>query len=290
MRAVNGPVEERARRGFPAVLTTAARSVGHGVRRWGVVVYVGLVLGFVLLRLFSVRPWDQSVDAYAYWSTRDGDYYAGAMVGRLGSYVYAPVFAQVAAAVTWLSWPLFNALWTALNCAALFALAGPWAPLALLFLPIPFEIVSGNIHLLMAVAIAVGFRWPAAWAFVLLTKVSSGIGLLWFVVRGEWRALGAACGLTLALAGVSFAVAPDAWRQWLDLVATAAVAPDTPGWRWDVPLPLRLLVAGAVVIWGARTDRRWTVAVAATLALPVIWLNGLALAVGALPDILRRDP
>lgn len=290
MRAINGPVETGPRGRFAGALTAVARSLGRGIRSRGAVVYVGLVLGFVLLRLFSVRPWDQSVDAYAYWSTRDGDYYAGAVVGRLGAYVYPPVFAQMLAAVTWLPWPLFNALWTILNCAALFVLAGPWAPLALLFLPIPFEIVSGNIHLLMALAIFLGFRWPAAWAFVLLTKASSGIGLLWFVARGEWKALGAAGGLTLVLAVASFAVAPDAWRQWLDLVAVAAVAPDTPGWRLEVPLVVRLVVAGVVVLWGARTDRRWTVAVAATIALPVLWLNGLALAAGALPDVLRRDP
>ena len=49
------------------------------------------------------------------------------------------------------------------------------------------ELAGGNISLLLAVAIVVGFRWPAAWAFVLLTKVTPGIGLLWFVVRREWR-------------------------------------------------------------------------------------------------------
>jgi len=39
---------------------------------------------------------------------------------------------------------------------------------------------------LLAVAIAVGFRYPAAWALVLITKVTPGIGLVWFAVRREW--------------------------------------------------------------------------------------------------------
>jgi hypothetical protein len=43
-----------------------------------------------------------------------------------------------------------------------------------------------------------------------------------------------------------------------------------------IPLLPRLVAAGALVTWGARTDRTWTVPVAATLALPVLWPSGLA--------------
>ncbi len=46
----------------------------------------------------------------------------------------------------------------------------------------------------MAAAIALGFRYPATWAFVLLAKVTPGIGLLWFLVRREWRNLAIALG------------------------------------------------------------------------------------------------
>jgi hypothetical protein len=38
-----------------------------------------------------------------------------------------------------------------------------------------------------------------------------------------------------------------------------------------------------VVIWGARTDRRWAVPIASTIALPVLWLNGLAMLVAVVP-------
>ena len=44
------------------------------------------------------------------------------------------------------------------------------------------------------VAIVLGFRWPFTWAFVLLTKVTPGVGLLWFAVRREWRSLAIALG------------------------------------------------------------------------------------------------
>ena len=56
---------------------------------------------------------------------------------------------------------------------------GPWLALVILLPPVFMELAVGNIHILLGVAIAIGFRWPAAWAFVLLTKVTPGIGLLW---------------------------------------------------------------------------------------------------------------
>jgi hypothetical protein len=39
---------------------------------------------------------------------------------------------------------------------------------------------------------------------------------------------------------------------------------------------LRLPIAAAVVIWGARTDRPWAVPVAATIAMPVVWVATLS--------------
>jgi hypothetical protein len=49
-----------------------------------------------------------------------------------------------------------------------------------------------------------------------------------------------------------------------------------------IPIPLapRLVAAAALVTWGARTDRRWTVVVAATLAVPTLWSHSLAMLVG----------
>ena len=72
------------------------------------------------------------------------------------------------------------------------------------------ELTGGNIHLLLAAAIVAEFRWPAAWSFVLLTKVTPGIGLLWFAVRREWRPLMIALGATAAIAGLTFIIVPGA--------------------------------------------------------------------------------
>ena len=54
-----------------------------------------------------------------------------------------------------------------------------------------------------------------------------------------------------------------------------------------VPLAVRLLLAVPLVVWGALTDRRWTVPVAAMLALPILWVNGLSMLVGVLPLVPR---
>jgi hypothetical protein len=244
-----------------------------------------LAAAFVGLRLLAVQPWVESVDAYAYWATRAGDPYAAAEAGRIGAYLYSPAFAQLLAPLVILPWPVFCALWTALLCLVYWRLVGRLALPLLLFIPIPFEIVSGNVHLLIAAAIVVGFRYPAAWALPLLTKVTPGIGLLWFAARHEWRSLAIALGATALLAAVSFVVAPDAWRQWLALLVRDAGAPlDTPGWYAPVPLLVRLPLAAVVVTWGALTDRRWTVPVAVVLSLPILWLNSLAI-LAALPAL-----
>jgi hypothetical protein len=133
----------------------------------------------------------------------------------------------------------------------------------------------------------VGFRWPAAWSFVLLTKVTPGIGLLWFVVRREWRQLGIALGATALIVAVSSAIMPGAWLDWLNLLAGLA---GREGGTWaavPIPFALRLPVAVALVVWGARTDRRWTVPVAGMLALPALWYGGLTM---LLAVVALRDP
>jgi hypothetical protein len=126
--------------------------------------------------------------------------------------------------------------------------------------------------------VVLGFRWPATWAFVLLTKITPGIGLWWFVVRREWRALAIALGATAAIVIAGLLVAPGVWRDWY--VSLTVTAPAVGSNQVSVPLPIRLLAAFLLVTWGALTDRRWTVVVAATLALPTLWFHGLAMLVG----------
>lgn len=93
------------------------------------------------------------------------------------------------------------------------------------------------------------------------------------------------------MAAISAVLAPDLWAEWVRFVLTSPGA--TPGGP-SVPVPvwIRLPLAAALVIWGARTDRRWTVLVSAMIALPVLWLTGLSMLAGLaieLSDRRRRE-
>ena len=74
----------------------------------------------------------------------------------------------------------------------------------------------------------------------------------------------------------------SAWRTWLDVI----IANAGKGGTWasvPVPLLIRLPIAVAVVVWGARTDRRWTVPIASMLALPALWYGGLSMLLAVIP-------
>ncbi len=141
---------------------------------------------------------------------------------------------------------------------------------------------------LWTAAIVIGFRYPAVWAFPLLTKVAPGIGLLWFLVRREWRNLAIALTVTIAVAAVSALLAPELWRGWYDLLRRSVTDRQTvEGAYLAIPIWLRLPIAGAVIVWGARTNRHWTVPVSILLAMPILWVNVFTLLIAVVP--LREE-
>jgi hypothetical protein len=150
------------------------------------------------------------------------------------------------------------------------------------------EFLSGNINLLVAAVIVAGFRWPALWAIPLLTKVTpGGIGLLWFVARREWRHLGLAIAGTLAIVGLTLPFVPDLWFAWFRLLTTQPADPPL------VPLlfafPVRLAVAAALILIGARFDRPWVVPFAVVYAHAHLWVGTLAILVALVP-LVRHIP
>ena len=46
----------------------------------------------------------------------------------------------------------------------------------------------------------------------------------------------------------------------------------------------------AVIAWGAKTDRPWTVPVGALLAMPVLWINVFAMLVAVVPLLREAGP
>ncbi len=253
----------------------------------GLLVAFAVWLVIVLLAQPLGRPWGTGLEAFCYWASHLSAPYANSDWTKPGAYVYSPAFAQLISPLTALPWGLFMAAWTAIMLVAVRYLTGPrWFALGALLAVV--ELSGGNISLLLAVAMVVGFRWPAAWSFVILTKVTPGIGLLWFAVRREWRQLGIALAATAVVIVVSAIFMPNAWIEWVQVLIRIAGRDGT--WA-AVPIPFiaRLPFAIAIVVWGARTDRRWTVPVAGMVALPALWYGGLSMLLAVI--VLRgQDP
>jgi hypothetical protein len=256
--------------------------------RYGPIAAVLLVgAAYAAWQLMGGAP--ESQDSKAYYLASLDDPYARSQVGGDYAYLYSPAFAQLLAPLRLLPIGWFVAAWTLVLVAALAWTARRLALPLLLFQPVIASIALGNVELLIAAAIVAGFRWPAAWAFVLLSKVTPGIGLVWFAVRREWRSLAIAMGATLAIVVVSFAIAPGLWLDWASVLTknggTTVSLPTLPG-----PLWLRVLAGAAIVAWGARTDRRWTVPVGAAIAVPVGWFTFTAIIAVAVAGLWVRTP
>jgi hypothetical protein len=285
----------------PAVTTRAAHGAealaGYAGRlHWRFIVRsVGLavVAGYALW--YALHPWAN--DGHAYWSAWQGDLYRATWpdVG----YVYSPAFAQAIWPLTLAPFAVFWAILVAVQSWCLVAIVGPVLGAALLVVPwlpaggwanpVVGTIGGGNITLVIAFVAVYGLRYPALWSVALLTKVTPGIGLLWFAVRREWRSLASGLGVTAGVAALSFVIAPHLWLEWAATLVAASgadvrrVEPIMP-----LTLALRLPIAAALIAWGARTDRRWTVPIGVMLAQPDIGLGGFVVGLGAIYWLRRK--
>jgi hypothetical protein len=254
------------------------------------VVLTAAALVWTLIWWWQITRLGQHGDLTWYTANPAQPYSGG--VAEEGSYLYSPAFMQILAPLRLLPFEAIIWVWGAVMLAALAYCAGRLAALLILLPPIMGELAMSNVHLLFAAAIVIGFRWPIAWSLILLTKITPGVGLIWFAVRREWRNLALALGATAAIATVSLVAAPDLWAQWLALL-TDGTRTQAPPFQANAPIPIPLLirlpVAAAIVAWGAHTDRRWTVPIAVTLALPVIWTGALSILIAVIP-LLRRQP
>lgn len=261
---------------------TRVRAIRDGL------VLAGLLFAAYLFVVVAPQAGSVGFDALSYWIYSIDDPYA-ITHGTMGSFVYSPVAARLFQAHSLLPWWQFLWLYLATLLATALWLGGRrWWLAVLAFPPVALELYHGNIHLLIAAAIALGFRYPAAWAFVLVTKVTPGVGLLWFAVRREWRNLAIALGATAAVVGVSLVVDFPLWGQWIEsqLLVSLQQPPNQP--QIEIPLFLRLPAAALLVTWGALTNRKWTVPASAALAMPVLWIAAFSV-LAAIPAVYRPE-
>lgn len=239
-------------------------------------IIAGTLLVLVLLKLFT-RVW--MVDAQTFHDVWRVSPMYDLPPGTQGAYLYSPAFAQMIWPLTHLPWWAFATLWLIAACTAytwLVAPVGwPWA-IPLLALAVE-DITIGNTFWLLALGCVLGMRWPALWVVSLLTKITTGVGVVWFLARRDWRSLawigGALAGITI----LSAIIAPTLWQEWFQFL-----------WVHRSQDPLLVVrVAGALgLVWyGAKTDRAWLIPVAMYLATPVLMVYGLGL-LAAIPRLL----
>ncbi|WIG18105.1 glycosyltransferase family 87 protein [Kocuria rosea] len=249
---------------------------------------VGLWLLSVLVVVKMVKsvvaePRIYGQDSHAYWLAAQAELVYSRPAGTLDAYLYSPVFLTLIKPLTWLPWPVFLAAWTVLLLAIVVWLVRPlswkWAvPLAVCCLP---EVLVNNIFLLLALAAVVGMRWPALWAFPILTKVTMGVGLLWFAARGEWWSLIKGIGVTALIVAVAYAVDPLSWQAWVHFLLS-----NRDGTKDGLALfALRCLGAVVLVVVGARLNWPWLVAPAMLLASPVLVSIVSAALLAAIPRL-----
>lgn len=244
--------------------------------RWHVVLSSAGAAVLVIIALFGRNQ----LDFDAYRSIDLSNIYAPtADMSTQFAFRYSPPIALLMAPLAVV--PAADVVWFALQLLALWYVGRRWALALVLFPPVGLDLAYGNVNIMIAAAIVAGFRYPMFWAFPVLTKVSPGVGLLWFAVRREWWALGVALITTAGALALAELLLPGSTMAWAGALSSNLGIPQHGA--LPVPLPLRLVVAAVVVAWGARTDRAWTVPVAVTLAIPVWWPIAFAPLIAILP-------
>lgn len=216
--------------------------------------------------------------AYPGWAGRDIDLWlrVGAEVrdgvspyrdaGLGTSFYYAPPFAMLWGATTWLGKPLLWALIALAEILALRYIAGSWLRVGyfgLLFLT-GAEIVSGAFNLVIAAGLAAAIRGDSRLAAIgALAKLSPALAIR------EWRGPAIAIGLsvlaTLPVLGW--------WGDWLAALARAPSEQSLLGYH-EIPWVLRLAVAAPILaLW--RSPRAG--ALAAAVAIPGLYAISMVL-------------
>ena len=282
-----------------ALATYPAVRLRLGAWRWprlarlewvAVLVAVGLwIYAVVMAEPFGVSRWSSGIDSRPYWDALASAPYLHSVVGGWDAYLYSPAFLQFLTPLRVLPWVGFVAVWTAILLGALVAISGRRRFLWILLFFGWSELLSGNISFLLALVVVAGFARPSLWAFSILTKVTPGLGLIWFVARGQWRALalvgatvGAVIAVSVALGGL------EPWFAWVGTLVTNNGVVIPTDFYLPVGREIRFPIALVLGIFAARTDRRWLMPIVVTLALPVVWWGGLSILL-AIPTLYEAD-
>lgn len=248
---------------------------------------LGLAVLYPIYRFLVEERQPVGTDSHAYWLALQGPLSYTRVPGEIDAYLYSPAFLSAIRPFGALPWPAFEVLWILLESAVLFWLLWPLKPIwaiPLFVVAIP-ELIGSNIFLFLAAAAVAAARTPAVWAFGVLTKVSTGVGLLWPLARRDWKSLGVGVGATAVIFVVGYAIDPGAWNAWFEfLLSHRSGTPDS-----TANYVMRTLLAVGLVVLGARLNWSFLLAPAMFLATPVLAGMGPLALFLAIPRLLMAD-
>jgi hypothetical protein len=211
------------------------------------------------------------IDVVAYWQAgrhvAAGESVYTGIVGGLGAYLYPPPLAQLLAVPSALPFAVFAWGWRIFELTCLRVAVGSWrnAGLALLLWPpVITEIDAGNVHLLIAAAVAQVIRSDGRWVVpAALTKFAS-LAAVPLALRVDRRRFLVGVAAAFAIVAASFILAPDLWFSYLHFATTLGEPDARLNIGRFVRLPVRL--TGAIACAAAAVWRPRFAVVAVTLA------------------------
>jgi Glycosyltransferase family 87 len=262
-------------------------------------------IGASLIAIIAATEWRHFNDEYAYWlagarlAAGEPLYDLTAAPNTPFAYWYPPPLAQALAPLTsFVAADTFSVAWTVVLLACLWWLAGRDVLIALAliaFLPVAIELRVRNVHLLICVLVVLALRrsW-AFWVPAAALKITPVLGVAYLAAAGRWRDAVKVSVLGLVVLGVSVAVGPAAWREFLDVVG--ARAGTDGGSLLPIPFAIRFAAGAALAViaglvsagrLGADKLPRWSgeavLVVGLTIANPTLWMTAVSLLIAIVP-------
>jgi hypothetical protein len=211
----------------------------------------GLIVGVAIAATGAFNP----VDATNYWqagaSTRL--YPASWSEYAPGYLFYPPFVAQLSTLLQPIGWQAFVVILTVATFGAMWYCARQWSfPLLLLGVPHYLNVGPPELAVFLDYALLDNLQWIlAALCIVAIRRPGAAVAM--------------------ALFSVSFVAAPHMWFDFAGFVAANYTMANPPMTAFFVPVGIRIPMSFLLVVWGARTDRPWTVPVAIGWALPALY-------------------
>jgi hypothetical protein len=192
------------------------------------------------------------------------------------SFWYAPPWAVIFAAVSWLpTWAIHLGL-VGIKIVSLRVIAGSWlgAGIAAWFPLVAFDLASGSFNLLIAAAIVAAVRGRPELAVV---AALAKFGPIVAVDPRQWRSM-----LPIAVIAALITLPwLSLWPAWVGHLAANVGSPLGP------QLPIPLFVRWALALGLLALRQRWARALAATIAIPAFYWGSLVILIAPVAVWLR---